>query len=229
MANYFEKLYTVDVNKYVEKKNNFSYLSWSYSWAELKKRYPFANYHVFETPEGLNYFTDGKTCWVKVAVSVPEEVGTIEHVEMLPVMDYRHNAIPLEKVTSCEVNTAIQRALTKAIARHGLGLYIYAGEDLPEEATLKTATPPTPPKTAKKTAPAPQPQPVDPQDTETQNCMQCGKPIEAGGGMTSAQVAEARFKKFGMPLCQRCANVVRERQKANETNIAEAFNGTAEA
>lgn len=65
--------------------------------------------------------------------------------------------------------------------------------------------------------------PVDPNDTEPQNCMNCGRPIEAGGGMTSAQVAEARFKKYGMPICQRCANVIKERQKANEENISEAF------
>ena len=56
----------------------------------------------------------------------------IEHIEYLPIMDYKNNSIPLEKVTSTDVNKAIQRSLTKAVARHGLGLYIYAGEDLPE-------------------------------------------------------------------------------------------------
>lgn len=57
---------------------------------------------------------------------------------------------------------------------------------------------------------------VDPNDTEPQNCLNCGRAIEPGGGMTSAQVAQKRFEKYGMPLCQRCANVVRERQKAVE-------------
>ena len=57
----------------------------------------------------------------------------IEHIEMLPVMDFKNKSIPTEAVTSFDVNKAIQRSLTKAVARHGLGLYIYAGEDLPED------------------------------------------------------------------------------------------------
>jgi hypothetical protein len=60
-------------------------------------------------------------------------VNGIEHIEYLPVMDFRNASIPVEKVTSFDVNKAIQRSLTKAVARHGLGLYVYAGEDLPEE------------------------------------------------------------------------------------------------
>lgn len=56
----------------------------------------------------------------------------LEHIEYLPVMDYRNKSISLEEVTSFDVNKTIQRSLTKALARHGLGLYIYAGEDLPE-------------------------------------------------------------------------------------------------
>ena len=67
-------------------------------------------------------------CWVKTGVSIEG----IEHIEELPVMNNRNQSIPLENVTSCDVNKAIQRSLTKACARHGLGLYIYAGEDLPE-------------------------------------------------------------------------------------------------
>lgn len=182
--NYFEELNSINVNDKVEKKNNLSYVSWSYAWAELKKRHPYANYKVYETPSGVNYFTDGRTCWVKVSVTVPskyEDIPDVEHIEMLPVMDFRNNSIPLDKVTSTDVNKAIQRALTKAIARHGLGLYIYAGEDLPDE-------------------------PLVP-------CAQCGKGIEAGGGMTSAQVAEARTKKFGKPLCQKCANALRDKKE----------------
>ena len=74
------------------------------------------------------YHTDGRTCWVKTGVTI----NGIEHIEYLPVMDYQNKSIPLEEVKSFNVNTAIQRSLTKACARHGLGLYIYAGEDLPE-------------------------------------------------------------------------------------------------
>ena len=75
------------------------------------------------------YFTDGMTCWVKTGVII----DGVEHIEELPVMDFKNKSIPLDSVTSFDINKSIQRSLTKAVARHGLGLYIYAGEDLPEE------------------------------------------------------------------------------------------------
>ena len=128
----FETLNSIDVGDKIEKKNGLSYLSWAWAWAEVKKLYPNANYKIYErdTQFGLvNYFTDGKTCWVKTGVTI----GNLEHIEELPVMDYRNKSILLNNVTSFDVNKAIQRSLTKALARHGLGLYIYAGEDLPEE------------------------------------------------------------------------------------------------
>ena len=127
--NYFEVLNDVNVNEWTEKKNGLTYLSWAYAWGELKKRHPKAQYVIYENNEGWNYFTDGKTAWVKTGVVVDE----LEHIEYLPVMDFRNNSIPLDKITSFDVNKAIQRSLTKAVARHGLGLYVYAGEDLPEE------------------------------------------------------------------------------------------------
>jgi hypothetical protein len=83
---------------------------------------------VYENKDGWNYHTDGRTCWVKTGVTVDGK----EYVEMLPVMDFKNRSIPADAVTSFDVNKAIQRSLTKAVARHGLGLYIYAGEDLPE-------------------------------------------------------------------------------------------------
>lgn len=125
----FEILSGVDCSDKVEKKNNLSYLSWAYAWGELLKKFPDSTYTVYENKDGLNYFTDGRTCWVKTGVTV----NGIEHVEYLPVMDYRNKSIPVDSVTSFDVNKAIQRSITKAIARHGLGLYIYAGEDLPED------------------------------------------------------------------------------------------------
>lgn len=128
--NYFQILNNIDVGDKIEKKNNLSYLSWAWAWGEVKKLYPDSTYTIYENVDGWNYFTDGKTCWVKTGVTV----NGIEHVEYLPVMDYKNKSIPFETVTSFDVNKAIQRSLTKAIARHGLGLYIYAGEDLPEEA-----------------------------------------------------------------------------------------------
>lgn len=126
--NYFEKLYAVNVNDKAEKKNGLTYLSWAWAWAEVKKQHPDATYTIYENADGLCYHTDGRTCWVKTGVTV----NGIEHIEYLPVMDHRNKSIPLNAVTSFEVNKAIQRSLTKACARHGLGLYIYAGEDLPE-------------------------------------------------------------------------------------------------
>lgn len=130
--NYFTELNSINVNDKVEEKGNLSYLSWAWAWGELKKRHPDANYIVYENDRGWNYHTDNATCWVKVGVIV----GGLEHIEYLPVMDFKNKSIPLETVTSMDVNKAIQRALTKAIARHGLGLYIYAGEDLPNSKEL---------------------------------------------------------------------------------------------
>ena len=129
MDNYFAELYGVNVNGHTEKKNNLTYLSWAWAWGEIKKRHPDATYTVYENADGWNYHTDGRTCWVKTGVTV----NGIEHIEYLPVMDYKNKSISIENVTSFDVNKAIQRSLTKACARHGLGLYIYAGEDLPEE------------------------------------------------------------------------------------------------
>lgn len=139
MKSIFETLNVKNVNEHVEKKNGLSYLSWAWAWAEVKKEYPSANYTVYENEQGWNYFTDGRTCWVKTGVTIEG----LEHIEYLPVMDFKNKSIPLDQVTSFDVNKTIQRSLTKAVARHGLGLYIYAGEDVPEgyeneEVTNKT-------------------------------------------------------------------------------------------
>ena len=125
----FKVLNAINCNEHVEQKNGLTYLSWAWAWAKVKELYPDATYTVYENKDGWNYHTDGKTCWVKTGVTI----NGLEHIEMLPVMDYRNSSIPADKVTSFDVNKAIQRSLTKACARHGLGLYIYAGEDLPEE------------------------------------------------------------------------------------------------
>ena len=124
----FESLNSINVNDKTEKKGNLTYLSWAWAWAEVKKLYPDIQRTVYESENGINYFTDGKSCWVKVGVTI----NGLEHIDYLPVMDFRNNSIILDKVTSFDVNKAIQRSTTKALALHGLGLYIYAGEDLPE-------------------------------------------------------------------------------------------------
>jgi hypothetical protein len=132
-ASPFEILSQINCNEHVEQKNGLSYLSWAWAWGELKKLYPRSYTTVYEDPNGCIYFSDGATCWVKTGVTLVEEDGTaLEHIEYLPVMDNRNQSIKLEAIKSTDVNKAIQRSLTKAIARHGLGLYIYAGEDLPE-------------------------------------------------------------------------------------------------
>ena len=146
IPNYFEELNKINVNDKVEKKNGLSYLSWPYAWGELKKKYPEATFTIYENANGWNYHTDGRTCWVKTGVTV---LG-IEHIEELPIMDFKNKSIPLNQVTSYEVNKSIQRSLTKGVARRGLGLYIYAGEDLPD-ATEGT---PEPPKAQPKKAPS---------------------------------------------------------------------------
>ena len=130
----FNTLNAINVNDKTENKNGLTYLSWAFAWAEVKKLYPEASYTIYETvnPQGYvcNYFTDGRTCWVKTGVTI----NGLEHIEELPVMDFKNKSVFLDSVTSFDVNKAIQRSLTKAVARHGLGLYIYAGEDLPEGA-----------------------------------------------------------------------------------------------
>ncbi len=132
----FITLNAINCNQHTEKKNGLTYLSWAWAWQEVKKAYPTATYTIYENADGLFYHTDGRTCWVKTGVTIEG----IEHIEYLPVMDFRNNSIPADKVTSVDVNKAIQRSLTKACARHGLGLYIYAGEDLPQDDVVAAAS-----------------------------------------------------------------------------------------
>lgn len=127
-ANVFEILNNVNVNGHTEQKNGLTYLSWAWAWAEVKKAFPDATYTIYENAQGWNYHTDGKTAWVKTGVTI----NGLEHIEYLPVMNFRNQSITIDAITSTDVNKAIQRSLTKACARHGIGLYIYAGEDLPE-------------------------------------------------------------------------------------------------
>ena len=124
----FKTLNAINCNEHTEKKGNLTYLSWAWAWQMVKTHYPDASYTIYENPDGWNYFTDGRFCWVKTGVTIEG----LEHIEYLPVMDARNQSIPLDAIKSTDVNKAIQRSLTKACARHGLGLYIYAGEDLPE-------------------------------------------------------------------------------------------------
>jgi hypothetical protein len=128
----FATLNAINVRDKVETKGKVEYLSWAFAWQMLKELYPTAQRVVYENPQtGLNFFTDGKTAYVKVGIAV----DGIEHIDYLPVMDFRNASIPLEKITSMDVNKTIQRSTAKAIALHGLGLALWTGEDLPEAVT----------------------------------------------------------------------------------------------
>lgn len=126
----FATLNAIDCSDHVEKKNGLTYLSWAWAWSKVKENYPDAFYTIYENEQGYIYHHDNRTAWVKTGVTIEGQ----ELIECLPVMDFRNNSIPVDKLTSFDVNKAVQRSLTKACARHGLGLYIYAGEDLPESA-----------------------------------------------------------------------------------------------
>ncbi len=142
-SNVFATLNAINCNEHTEKKGNLTYLSWAWAWKIVKTHFPDANYTIYENPDGWNYFTDGRTCWVKTSVTIQG----LEHIEYLPVMDSRNQSIPFENVRSFDVNRTIQRSLTKACARHGLGLYIYAGEDLPESPERTASQQPSPQQT----------------------------------------------------------------------------------
>lgn len=136
---YFETMYQTNVQEHIEKKNGLSYLSWAWAWGELKKAYPESFYTIYENENGRPWFDDGRTGWVKTGVTVvyhdfdgQDDKHNIEHIEYLPIMDFKNKSIPADMITSFDANKSIQRSLTKAVARHGLGLYVYAGEDLPE-------------------------------------------------------------------------------------------------
>ena len=130
----FSEVYAINVNERTEKKGNLTYLSWAWAWAEFKKAYPDATYTIWRNEDGLPYVHDPKTGYM-VYTSVT--VGMTTHEMWLPVMDARNKA--MLECTMFDVNKTIMRCLTKNLAMFGLGLYIYAGEDLPE--TEPTMTP----------------------------------------------------------------------------------------
>ena len=135
----YETLSAIPVRDKVERKGQMDYLSWANAWHMLKQIYPTAQRTIYEDQAtGWNYFSDGRSAWVKVGITVDE----IEHIDYLPVMDFRNNAIPIEKVGAMDVNKTIQRSTAKAIAMHGLGLSLWTGEDVPEMVTTKPATKP---------------------------------------------------------------------------------------
>lgn len=192
MDNYFVALNSINVNDKTEKKNGLTYLSWAWAWGEVKKLHPDAVYTIYENEAGWNYHTDGRTCWVKTGVTI----NGIEHVEYLPVMDFKNKSIPLDSVTSFDVNKAIQRSLTKAVARHGLGLYIYAGEDLPETESGDNGLPQKPGFV------------VPPEEDAPVVCEICNKRFadywDGEQLIKAAALAERSRKMYGKAICSAC-------------------------
>jgi hypothetical protein len=135
-------LLKLNVQDHVEKKNGLTYLSWAWAWAEALKADPTATFHVdtFQRADGttIPYMDINGTAMVWVRTTLFSKEMTC----MLPVMDHRNK--PIQNPDAFQVNTAIMRCLTKCLAMHGLGLYIYAGEDLPEDDGVVPA--PKPPK-----------------------------------------------------------------------------------
>jgi len=138
-----EQLLKLDVSKHIEKKANLSYLSWAWAWSEALKADPTAKFIVqtFDEcgPNGAKrtvpYMGINGSAMVFVTVTMFGKQMTCQ----LPVMDHRNKAI--QDPDAFQVNTAIMRCMAKALALHGLGLFIYAGEDLPEEGDKKGPAP----------------------------------------------------------------------------------------
>ena len=136
-TNYFTELTTVDETKHIKKKGQFKYLSWPYAVRELKNRHPEATWETHEYDHVINGVTTKEPfmatrCgfFVKVTVTVEGIPATQIH----PVLDNRNE--PLAAPNAFQINASIQRCLAKAIALHGLGLHLYAGEDLPTQPPL---------------------------------------------------------------------------------------------
>ena len=130
MENGFDKLFKINVNDRTEKKGDLTYLSWAWAWAEFKKVYPRATYTI-KSFDGKPYIKEDGAGYM-VFTTVTADDLTLEM--WLPVMDNKNKA--MIEPTMTDINKAIMRCLTKNLAMFGLGLYIYAGEDLPEEDTV---------------------------------------------------------------------------------------------
>lgn len=166
-TNYFSQLAAVNVGEHIERKGQFSYLSWPFAVAQLRQFDETATWEVRRF-DGLPYLATDCGTFVEVAVTV--RGVTLSQIH--PVLDARNKPLPAPSVF--DINTSIQRCLVKAIALHGLGLYIYAGEDLPataEEPRAPEAPPATPQRAGKK-----------PRSSVT--------PIHSGKGISPAQIAD---------------------------------------
>jgi len=132
----FDEVCKMNFNEHAEKKGRFTYLSWSHAWREFKKCYPEATYSVRTGEGGLSYFGNSEVGYM---VHTDVTVAELTHEMWLPVIDNKNKSILMPNMM--DINTAIMRCLTKNLAMFGLGLYIYAGEDLPETPTADDIKP----------------------------------------------------------------------------------------
>lgn len=131
----FAVLSAIDITSKLKKKNGMDYLPWSSAWAIVKEHFPDATYEVLKNENGFNYFSDGKTCWVEVALTIG---GETQH-EQLAVMNPKNQSIPVDEVQSTVINKSCKRALVKACALFGLGLSLWNGEELSDTAKATRA------------------------------------------------------------------------------------------
>src|SRR5450755_1840845 len=124
MDNYFARLNQINVSDHIERKGDFAYLSWPFAVTQLRLADPQACWEVRRF-DGLPYLKTETGYFVEVAVTV--QAVTLSQIH--PVLDGKNR--PLIEPSAFDINTSIQRCLVKAIALHGLGLHVYAGEDLP--------------------------------------------------------------------------------------------------
>ena len=210
----FEKLNAINVNEHTEKKNDLTYLSWSGAWAEVKKVYPDAEYSIMKF-NGLPYVFDEKTGYM---VYTTVTIEGLTHEMWLPVMDGANNAmkaqpytkitrykeITVEAATMFDINKTIMRCLTKNLAMFGLGLYIFAGEDLPksEENTENGENTANESKLAKQTKLKQQKKEEPKQESQTPpgiHCSVCGK-------LLTVDYANKVREHYGTVVCSRaCA------------------------
>lgn len=169
MENSFAILNAINLSEHAEKKGSFTYLSWPFAVAQLRQFDPTATWEVLRF-EGLPYLSTDAGFFVEVAVTV--QGITLSQIH--PVLDSRNR--PILAPTSFDINTSIQRCLVKAIALHGLGLYIYAGEDLPVTGEEPKPEEKTPGASTVKTGKTPASAPVT--------------PIRSGKSLTAVQIAQ---------------------------------------
>ena len=134
----FQTLNEYDISEHLKKKDKIIYLPWSKAWMILKTLYPDSQVEVienagFDSDDVVRYFTDGKTAWVKVAITIKGHTET----ESLAIMDFRNKSIPVANITSADVEKSIKRCMVKCAALHGLGLSLWTGEELSSAAREK--------------------------------------------------------------------------------------------